>query len=272
VFTLGLLVVFSPLRAQETGRELSPEVISRMNELQKGELNQIEKLKLADDLYRSGAKNEALELYDENLPEKISNQIPPEAYMNFGTALLEKGEVEISLELYRTLSDSMDKSEYSEKLRKMMDKNVVSFFKQQEQKKKDQQKKDQEKNQDQKKNDQNNKSSQGQQNKDQNKDGSGNQKKKDQKNGQNDQNKDPQNDQQNKGRKDKDQDKKDEDENQDQSDQKNDDQGRKKKMPPQKIPAKLKQLMSDDRQLQMKMIENGTRDLNRKKSRKSKDW
>ena len=45
-----------------------------------------------------------------------------------------------------------------------------------------------------------------------------------------------------------------------------------KPMPPQKIPAKLKQLMSDDRQLQMKMIENGTRDLNRRKSRTSKDW
>ena len=46
----------------------------------------------------------------------------------------------------------------------------------------------------------------------------------------------------------------------------------KKPMPPKKIPAKLKQLMSDDRQLQMKMIENGTRDLNKRKSRKSKDW
>ena len=43
-------------------------------------------------------------------------------------------------------------------------------------------------------------------------------------------------------------------------------------MAPKEIPAKLKQLMSDDRQLQMKMIENGTRDLNQRKSRENKDW
>ena len=46
----------------------------------------------------------------------------------------------------------------------------------------------------------------------------------------------------------------------------------KKPLPPAKLPAKIKQLMSDDRQLQMKMIENGTRELNKRKSRKSKDW
>lgn len=45
-----------------------------------------------------------------------------------------------------------------------------------------------------------------------------------------------------------------------------------KPFPPKKLPAKLKQLLSDDRQLQKQVIENGTRDLNKSKSRKSKDW
>ena len=43
-------------------------------------------------------------------------------------------------------------------------------------------------------------------------------------------------------------------------------------MPPKKVSPLLKQLMSDDRQLQMKMIENGTKDLNKRHSRENKDW
>ena len=73
----------------------------------------------------------------------------------------------------------------------------------------------------------------------------------------------------------KNKDQQDKDKPEDQENKENDqnkDSDQKKKLPPQKVPAKLKQLMSDDRQLQMKMIENGTRDLNRRKSRKSKDW
>ena len=60
------------------------------------------------------------------------------------------------------------------------------------------------------------------------------------------------------------------DQNKDQQDKNQE--GEKKKLPPQKIPAKLKQLMSDDRQLQLKIIEQNTRDMNRRKSRQNKDW
>ena len=69
----------------------------------------------------------------------------------------------------------------------------------------------------------------------------------------------------------KDDESKDDESNKDEKD-KAESEGEKKPLPPKKIPAKLKQLMSDDRQLQMKMIENGTRDLNKRKSRESKDW
>ncbi len=66
-------------------------------------------------------------------------------------------------------------------------------------------------------------------------------------------------------------------ESQNETQKNNDDQKKesdqpKSNMPPKKLPAKLKQLMSDDRQIQMKMIENGTRDLNKRQSRESKDW
>ena len=35
---------------------------------------------------------------------------------------------------------------------------------------------------------------------------------------------------------------------------------------------KLKQLMSDDRQLQLKVIEQETRDMNKRQNRENKDW
>lgn len=275
IFSLGLLLIISPVNAQESGEkevQLSPETIERMNELQKGELNQLEKIKLADDLNKAGAKEEAIALYDESLPFPIDKKIPPEAYLNYGTALMSKGDAKKGLDVYEKLKESGVDS----KTQDIMDKNIVSFFQQQEQKKKeDQQKKDQDKQENKDQQDQNkdqqNQSGNDQQKKQQNQ--SGQQKdQKDQKQNGEDQKKEE------KKEKGENKDEKKEDENKDQNkEDENKDKGEqgeqnKKPMPPKKIPAKLKQLMSDDRQLQMKMIENGTRDLNKRKSRKSKDW
>jgi len=267
VFSLGMLLIISPVYAQENKEvELSPEIISRMDELQKGELNQLERVKLADDLLKAGAKEEALSLYNENLPAKVDKNIPPEAYLNYGTALLEKGEVQQGLSTYQKLSDSLGDSSEASRLRDVMDKNVVTAF--QVKKKKEQEKKQQDKKQDKQdqKNQQNNQSGQNNQNNQQS--GNQQQKKKDQQGSEEEKKKEEKN-------KSDSGDEKKEDENKEQNENdKNNEAGEKnqEKLPPRKIPAKLKQLMSDDRQLQMKMIENGTRDLNRRKSRKSKDW
>lgn len=265
IFTLGLLLIILPAGAQANPPELTPEMIERLDELQAGKLDQLEKIKLADDLYQAGAKPEALSLYQENLPPRIDKSLPPEAYLNYGTALLEKGKIQEALKTYKDLNDSLQESPQREKIQDVMDKNIVSYFQQQEQKKKEQKNKDQQKNQDKQDKDsqseegspkdQQGKSEQNQKNKKQEKGQEQDQKKNDSQDGE---------------------DKKD-DPSQDEGEEKDDMDAREgekeeKKMPPQKIPAKLKQLMSDDRQLQMKMIEQGTRELNRRKSRKSKDW
>ncbi len=275
IFSLGLLLIISPVNAQEADEpQLSPETIERMNELQKGELNQLEKIKLADELLKGGAKEEALALYDESLPFPIDKKIPSEAYLNYGTALMAKGDAKKGFEIY----DQLKASGIDSKTQEIMDKNAVSFFQQQEQKKKEeQQKKEQDKKdnkdqQDQNK-DQQNQSGNDQQKKQQNQ--SGQQKdQKDQKQGGEDQKKDEKKDDKGENKEEK---KEDENKDENKDNENKDDKGQegeenKKPMPPKKIPAKLKQLMSDDRQLQMKMIENGTRDLNKRKSRKSKDW
>ena len=266
VFSLGLLLLITPVQAQERKEpELSPEVIMKLDALQKGELSRLEKIKLADDLSKAGAGEEALALYEENLSPKLDNETPPEAYLNYGTALLQKGEVQKALNTYESLSKALGEGPEGDKLRETMDKNIVTFFQQQEQKKKQQQKKNQENKEQQDKNQQDN--NQPGQGKNQEQQGSS----KEQKKNQNKESED-----QEKENKEKGQDKKEEDEQKSSEDEKEKDgeEGKKneEKMPPKKIPAKLKQLMSDDRQLQIKMIENGTRDLNKRKSRKSKDW
>jgi Ca-activated chloride channel homolog len=266
VFSLGVLLLISPLHAQEPQEvpELSPEIISRLGQLQKGDLNNLERIKLADDLQKAGAKDEAIALYQENLPAEIDKSIPPEAYLNYGTALLEKGDAQKGLSIYQKLDNSLINSEKAKSIKEMMDKNVVSFFKQQEQKKKEEKKENKE-NKDQK-DDQSGESQQ------QNpKDGkSGKQQKKDQQGKSDEQKKEDQKKKEQSDQQKKDEEKKDKPEDEENKDQPDDQP--KQPMPPKKLPAKLKQLMSDDRQLQMKMIENGTRELNKRKSRKSKDW
>ena len=266
IFTLSLffLCFLLPVYANEETPKLSPELVSKLDELQKGKLDRIQKVKLADDLLKAGAKEESLALFKENLSHEIDSQLPAEAYLNYGTALLEKGDVQDGLDIYKKLGSKLDQSNNSLKLKEMMDKNVVSFFQKEEQKKKN--KSEGKSKEDQK--DKDNKQSGDQNQKDQSQSGkSENQKQNQKKNDQeNNQNQDKKEDQKDKEKE------KDKDPQEDEKKQEDEKSGERKNLPPQKVPAKLKQLMSDDRQLQMKMIENGTKDLNRRKSRKSKDW
>ncbi|MFP5385485.1 MAG: VWA domain-containing protein [Bacteriovoracia bacterium] len=267
VFSLGLLLLIAPVHAQEKPEpELSPEVIMKLDELQRGELSRLEKIKLADDLSRAGAHEEALSLYEENLPSRIDKEVPAEAYLNYGTTLLQKGEIKKALDTYKNLSDSVGDGAESDKLRETMDRNIVTYFQQLEQKKKQQQKKNQENKDQQNRNQKdNNQSGQGQNKEQQGSSKEQQKKKEDQGSGEK---KKEEKEQGNEDSEEKD--KKDESEDKNQDNEQGDPE--EKKLPPKKIPAKLKQLMSDDRQLQIKMIEMGTKDLNKRKSRKSKDW
>lgn len=273
VFSLGLLLIILPLHAQEneaSAPELSPEVISRLNDLQSGNLNQLEKIKLADDLRKGGSKDEAMALYQENLPPEVDQELPAEAYLNYGTALLEKNEVQKALKVYESLADSVKGTDSEAKIKEAIDKNIVSYFKQQEEKKKQEKQKKDKKDQSEKEGDDKDKNNQqsGQDQNQQNNNQSGKQDKQKSQGSSSDQKKNEKKEEPKKG------DKEDEADQDEDKNEKKPDAGeeREKPLPPKKIPAKLKQLMSDDRQLQMKMIENGTKDLNKRKSRKSKDW
>lgn len=270
IFSLGLLLCFMPVHAQEEKIEYTPELIKKMEDLQAGHLNARQKAKLADDLYRAGAKDEALALFEENLSkDRIHPDIPPEAYLNYGTALLEKGRAQEGLSIYDTLNQRLGDSPEASAIREKMEKNSVSYFQQQKEKKKHQEKQDKE-NKDQKDQKDQNQQGQGQgqtsqDNQQQSK--SGQEKKQDPGEGKEKKEKDKEN----KGE--ESETKKGDEENKDEPKEGDPEEGREKKpLPPKKLAPKLKQLMSDDRQLQMRMIEQGTRELNRKKLRNSKDW
>ena len=252
-----------------------------MQDLQQGKLNPRQKVKLADDLYRAGGKSEALALFDENLPKYgASEDIPNEAYLNYGTALLDSGRGQEALSVYETLDRNLADSPEAKEIRGKMEKNTLSFFKKNKEKK-EQQKKDQEK-----KNKDNKENKEGEENKDQqNQVGdkkqqgdSGQDKQQKGQSGQQDKKGPDKDGEEMKDQKDQGEEKKDgegkEDEEKKEPKKESDaeDGQEKKPLPPRKLAPKLKQLMSDDRQLQMRMIEQGTRDLNRKKLRNSKDW
>lgn len=265
IFSLGIVLVIFPVYARPEP-EMSDELVAKISELRSGQLDKAEKVKLADDLYRAGKKNEAIELYSENLGElSINKDVPFEGYLNYGTTLLEKGEVQKGLDVYQNVIGSLKNPEELKRAKEIVYKNTASYFrKKQEEKKKqdknkDQQNKDQ---QDQDKKNQDESKSEGNK-QDNNKQGKGK--------GSEDKNKS----EQDKKQKDKEEDDGENNKNDKKKDEEKDKESKSEKskpLPPKKIPAKLKQLMSDDRQLQMKMIENGTKDLNRRKSRQNKDW
>lgn len=280
IFAIVALFLLQPALAQNAeSPPISEELQQKLQQLGQGELTKLQRLKLADDLFQAGAKQEALALYEETLPmPKVDQSLPPETYMNYGTALLDSKQETKGLAVYEILKQSYPaQDEKMQKLSETMERNVVTHFKQQEQKKQ-QQKKDQENKDQQKKGDQNQSGQQqpngkpqsGQQNQ------SGEQQpqdKKEQKPGdQNEQDKKQQNKGE-QGEEKKDQSESDkEKDNKDSKDGESEGDEKKKPKARTKVDPKLRQLMDDDRQLQIKMIENGTRDLNRRQSRKSKDW
>lgn len=276
IFTVGLLLLISPVRAQEEKVEYTPALIKKMEELQQGKLDKRQKVKLADDLYRAGAKSEAIELFDENLPkDHVDPEIPNEAYMNYGTALLEGGRAQEAFSVYDTLNQNLRDTKEDAALKEAMEKNSLSYFRQEKQKKQQKSKEDKEKQDQNQKQD--NKDQQGQ---------SGNGQDQQSQQGKSGQNQQQQgqngpDQKQNKGEQEKDKEKE-KPENKGDDKEGEGEEGKQEKETPQnpvegknlqkKLAPKLKQLMFDDRQLQMRMIEQNTRDLNKRKQRNSKDW
>lgn len=254
VYAVITLLLINPAWSQDKAPEkvMPPHVMRGLDELRQGNLNLQDKLGLAYELQKSEFNKEALTLYEEE-KSKLNN----EQLFNYGTALLNNKDYGKGFHEYKNL---LDDKNLDENLRTKIAQNTLLFLQnkqQDEEKKSKEQKKDKNQSQDNSSDQSKDQSGQGEQSKDQqNKnDGSG----EDQ---QNDANQDQNNEE----------DKKDEGDKDKEKDNEKDSESQNQPRPPQKVPAKLKQLMSDDRKLQMEMIERGTKDMNKRKSNSGKDW
>lgn len=268
IFALGIILCLSfQVQAAE---EISEDLAHRLQQLSQGDLNKMERLKLADDLYKAGSKKEALKLFEENLRSaSLDNDVPPEAYLNYGTALLENDQIEKALQTYQDLAQASEGTTRADELREIMQKNVLAHFQM-----KQEQEKQQKKNKDKNKDQDQNKSGQGGGEDQQPQSG----KNQPQQEGNSGEQQKPEDSQDGDEKKDNDPQKGDEDKKNDEGEDQNDQsEGAQEPQESQirarkKVDPKLQQLMDDDRQLQLKMMEGGTRDLNKRKSPKSKDW
>lgn len=292
--SFALIVIFCLMTlstnnfAQESEEEGPPPLTdqekSLVAKIANGDASTEEKLTLAESFLKTKKVDSAITLYEETL----SNNMKPEylkSYMNLGTALLKMEEVDRGLKVYSDLADKLKQNptEENQKLLKTMQANTLLAFKNQEDQKKQKQNKDKnQQNQDQ----QDKQDQKDQQNQDKNQDRNQdkNQDKKDQKGSEKDQK-----DQKNKDGKDKDKEDKDK-QNKDKQDQKDkekkdkdnkdgeedkDEEEQKEQPKPEKklkvkLPAQLKQLMSDDRALQEQILDTSTHEAG--KPRKAKDW
>jgi Ca-activated chloride channel family protein len=269
-FTIG----FGQVNAQEKDappKEKSKTVLRLEQKFTDGRITFNEKRALASQLLHEGFIEEANALYKEITTDKIDKKNLIDNF-NKGAAQFKNKDINGGFETYKKLHDYLEDNDPKSDLLPTVKKNMLKALEQMAQ---DKAKKDKEDKEDKK-----NKENDDEKKKDQkDKDSKSDDKKKDGKKGQdkNDQDKKNNDKKENKDKKNKDE--KDSDQKKDPDKKSDQDKKDKKKGKPnenggkpgdkKKIPAILKQLMSDDNQLQKKMIDTGT---TKRKSREVKDW
>ena len=252
----------------EEGPQKSAEVIALEEKFAQGTISESEKKYLAQQLLKEGFPKESSTLYGELLKDVNPNNA--QEFLNKGVADFQAGQVKEGIETYNKLLEYLEQNDRTGELANKVKKNLLKALQQVEQQQsrqsKDQEKQDKQnqdqQNQDQQNQDQQNQDQQNQdqQNQDQqnqnqqNKDQENQDQKEKEKNGKGDEDKKDKKDKEDKGKNKKD----------DKKDNESGDKGKKKK-----IPALLKQLISDDNQLQKEAIDAQTRD---RKKRNRKDW
>lgn len=240
----------------------SKETIMLEEKFARDEISDNEKRLLAKKLLDEGFSEQSAILYDEILSKEVSEENKLE-YLNKGVSEFKTGKVKEGIETYNKLIDYLkDRGQEDSELFKDVKKNILKALQIQEsQKGKGKSEEDQEQNEDQE-----NQSGEGQG--DQNDQDNQDQNSKQQQNKNNEENNKDKKDNKN-GNENKDDKNKDGDEGKDKKKEK-DSQGKdKKQQDKKKIPALLKQLMSDDNKLQKKMIDAETRE---RRKRDKKDW
>lgn len=300
VLSFSSVKIFAQDQDDEKNNEkpLSPQTQKYLEQLKRGELDEQSKLKLGELLLKEGKSAAAEEIYKENKADKSEDV---NAQFNFGTTYLKNGKLSQGVELLSTLRKKLENqpSPNNEQLIKAIDDNLALAFKvekqkndkQNQQENKDEKKEDKKDDKNEEKKDKNKEKNKGKDDKDQkNKKQNKNDKNEDKKNGKD---KKDQKQDQSEGQKKSEQEQKDleqkkkekqEKENKDKENSEKDkaDQEKqpknleekeeqiKRQRQLQKIPAMLKQIMNEDRQLQERFLDTRTDD--KKSNHEFKDW
>jgi Ca-activated chloride channel family protein len=268
-FALSILLI-SGLGFAEEKKEIPADILKRISQLKAGELDQKEKINLADQLIKIKEHDLAQKLYQENL-EGENLKENEESFFNWATSELEVGNIPGALDKYGRLDELAKRGELSSELVDKMRQNIRRALMPPQQDKKKNEKKDKDQDKDKNQEQKNSGSSgegEGGQSKDQSKEGS------EGKGEDNKENKNPFDP------KNKDKDKKDQGEEKSDG-QKNDEQEKDQQQEPgepeggdekqkrAKASPLLEQLKQDDRKLQLKLLDTSTQ---KRTGAKKKDW
>lgn len=268
-FAVTILLLSSFSNAEEK-KVIPPEIAKRIQQLKQGQLDQDEKINLADQLIKIKEHDLAQKLYEENL-EGEEIEANEESFFNWATSQLETGDIPGALDKYGRLDELAKRSKLSPEIVEKMRQNIRrALIPPQQDKKKNENKdkdKDKDKNQDQKNSgssgegdggqskNQSEKGSEGKDEDNKDKKNPFDPKNKDKKEQGEEENKDKENDQQKKGDEQK--------EEPGEPDKGNEKQKRAKASP------LLEQLKQDDRKLQLKLLDTSTQ---KRTGAKKKDW
>jgi Ca-activated chloride channel family protein len=264
------ILMLNPSFAQEEEppKEKSQEITKLEEKFATGNMTKNEKRLLAQKLLQEGFAEQSEKLYGEILKNKPLSEETKDDYFNYGAAQFKSKQIGKGFQTYKKLHDHLSQNDEKNKdMLKSVKDNMLKAIQSSSQSKSGKSDDDDQKDQQDQKN--------------QKGKGKGKDQKKDQKKGKG--KGESEQDQK------KDQDKKDKNKNKDKNDQKgdnkdknneNDDQNKKDKkkdknkgagngIDKKKLPAILKQLMSDDNKLQKKMIDTGT---TKRKTREKRDW
>lgn len=286
--TLFLLSYQNSVKANEerSAEEIQAEKMKKVESIKKkikdGDTRDKRFFELAGEYLKVEKPEEALKIYEERATDL--NSMDTNDTINYGTSLLLNKRTKDGLSLFRYIEEN---GKLNEKQKEIVKKNIYSALKEIEQKKKQEQKqKEQEEKDNKDKKDKNDKKDQGEDEKKENKEDKKNSKGKGQSNSKSDkqkkpnENNDPKDDQQDKEKKKekKKQDKKEEKEKDKEKrpekskpksvDEKEEEIKKKRKMV--KLPAKLKQVLNNDRNLQKRVLERIRNSQSQQRNRK--DW
>lgn len=257
---IGMLFITLNTYAQETEKkpkEKSSEIINLEEKFARGQITRNEKRILANKLLKEGFPKQSSALYGELLNGPVTEKNKKD-YFNYGASQFKSKKIGAGFDTYKKLHDYLeDKVDKDDKMLKSVKANMLKAIQASSSKsgsKGDDDKEDKDKKKKGKK-------GKGKESKDSKK-----------KKGKSQKNKNDDQKQKGKNKKDKGNDK-DKDKDNKNGDKKNKDKknkkGSSKGINKKKIPAILKQLMSDDDKLQKKMIDTGT---TKRKSREKRDW